>query len=74
MEKRLLSTEELAYYLGVSPKTVRNWRSAGKIPQEAIVPLAGVRYDKGAIDKWLQEIMTKNPKRFGPGLDPPSSA
>jgi len=58
MEKRLLTTEELARYLGVRPKTVRNWRSAGKIPGDAIAPLAGVRYDKEAIDE-LNRTLTE---------------
>ena len=69
MEKRLFTTEELAHYLGISPKTVRNWRSSGKIPEDAIVPLAGVRYDKDAIDEWIRSIKSQKPKPVDVGVD-----
>ena len=69
MEKRLLTTEELAHYLGISPKTVRNWRSLGKIPEDAIVPLAGVRYDKEAIDEWIRSIKEGKAKPVKVGVD-----
>lgn len=69
MEKRLFTTEELAHYLGVRPKTVRNWRSSGKIPEEAIVPLAGVRYDKEAIDEWIRSVKSCKPRPVDVGVD-----
>ena len=55
MEKRLLRIEELAIYISVQPKTIRNWLSAGiRIPKDAIVRgVAGVRFDKKVIDRWI---------------------
>ena len=55
-----MSAKEVADYLGVGSKTIRNWTCEGKIP---FVKLGGsVRYPKERIDNWLK-TKEKNRKR-----------
>jgi excisionase family DNA binding protein len=49
----LLTEEELARYLKVTVRTVRNWRAEGTGPR----PLRagrGVRYRRRDVDEWLE--------------------
>lgn len=56
-ERRLLSPEELATYLGISTKTVWNWRSLRQGPPAyKLGSRAGrVRYRLADVDEWLEE-------------------
>jgi hypothetical protein len=48
----LLTTEEVASWLRVAPKTLRNWRSDGIGP--VALKLHGVvRYDRAAVESWI---------------------
>jgi predicted DNA-binding transcriptional regulator AlpA len=49
---QLLTTEEVALWLQVAPKTLRNWRSAGLGPT-ALKLQSVVRYDRAAVDAWI---------------------
>lgn len=49
----LLSTEAAATYLGVSPGTLANWRTAKKGPPYALIGSV-VRYRKSAIDRYCE--------------------
>lgn len=49
----LLSTEAAAEYLGVSPGTLANWRTAKKGPPYALIGSV-VRYRKSAIDRYCE--------------------
>lgn len=51
MPERWLSTGELAELLGVTKRTVENWRSNGKGP--AYVKLGNVRYGIEDVQAWL---------------------
>jgi hypothetical protein len=51
---KLMTTEEVAVWLHVAPKTLRNWRSAGLGP--TAMKLHGiVRYDRVAVEAWIGE-------------------
>ncbi|MBV6421638.1 MAG: hypothetical protein DAHOPDDO_02919 [Ignavibacteriaceae bacterium] len=47
-----MNAKEVADYLGVSTKTIRNWTSEGKIPSVKIG--SSVRYPKERIDNWVK--------------------
>ena len=49
---QLLTTEEVAFWLQVAPKTLRNWRSAG-IGPTALKLHSVVRYDRAAVEAWI---------------------
>jgi hypothetical protein len=49
---QLLTTEEVAVWLQVAPKTLRNWRSAG-IGPTALKLRSVVRYDRAAVEAWI---------------------
>lgn len=51
---QLLTTEEVAVWLQVAPKTLRNWRSAG-IGPTALKLHGVVRYDRYAVEAWIGE-------------------
>lgn len=51
---QLLTTEEVAVWLRVAPKTLRNWRSAGLGPT-ALKLHSVVRYDRSAVEAWIGE-------------------
>jgi excisionase family DNA binding protein len=47
-----MTAKEVADYIGVGTKTIRNWTSEGKIPSIKIG--SAVRYPKERIDNWLK--------------------
>ena len=49
---QLLTTEEVAVWLQVAPKTLRNWRSGG-IGPTALKLHSVVRYDRAAVEAWI---------------------
>lgn len=53
----LLTTEDLANRLKVSPKTIRNWRYLKQIPNDAVVQIGkkAIRYNWVQITRWLQQ-------------------
>ncbi|MET1154254.1 helix-turn-helix domain-containing protein [Arthrobacter sp.] len=48
---QLMTTEEVAVWLQVAPKTLRNSRSAG-IGPTALKLYSVVRYDRAAVEAW----------------------
>lgn len=58
IEQRWLSLSDLASYLGVSCKTLRNWKSKdpGKLPPSVSVGSGKydkLRFDVAEVDAWL---------------------
>ena len=59
MGRRWLSLNDLADYMGVSVKTLRNWKTTdpGKLPPHVDVNFGGkyakLRFDSEAVDAWL---------------------
>jgi excisionase family DNA binding protein len=51
--ERLLTTNDVATYLQLSPKTLRNWRSSGKGPPFLRFGCGLVRYRLEDVEKWL---------------------
>jgi predicted DNA-binding transcriptional regulator AlpA len=51
---QLMTTEEVAVWLQVAPKTLRNWRSAGIGPR-ALKLHSVVRYDRAVVEAWIDE-------------------
>lgn len=51
--KRLLTVEETAEYLGIAEQTVRNWASTGKLPKVRVHGC--LRFDVRALDAWIAE-------------------
>jgi predicted DNA-binding transcriptional regulator AlpA len=50
----LLSTENAARYLGISPRTLNNWRCLGGGKGPAFVRVGrAVRYDVRTLDAWI---------------------
>ena len=59
--KRLLSTKELAQYLGSSENSLRSLKSQGKIPSQWVVNIGrSVRYDLNEVDKWIESKKENN--------------
>jgi Helix-turn-helix domain len=56
--KRLLSTEEAASYLGLpSSSSLRQRKCAGQIPEYTYVKMGGsVLYDRQGLDRWISEL------------------
>ena len=55
--KRLLSVEELAQYIGSTPKTVYTLKCKGKIPAKCIVKRGkSLRFDIIEVDNWIKEL------------------
>lgn len=52
---RLIDTEELAKALGVSPRTVDTWRTAGEGPDYIKIG-AQVRYRESDVEQWLTTV------------------
>ncbi|MBI3292112.1 MAG: helix-turn-helix domain-containing protein [Elusimicrobia bacterium] len=54
MEKRLLTAQELAQYIGSTKGTVYTWSCTRKIPPACIVHLGrALRFDIIQVNKWL---------------------
>ncbi len=63
MSKKLLTAEDMAQELDVSPSTITEWGRQGKIPRVKISPKI-IRYDKDAIlHVLLQEPVVKDIKK-----------
>ena len=56
--KRYLTTEEAGEYLGLSPRTMQDWR-CDKVGPPFVVP-RNVKYDVRDLDNWVDE------RRFTP--------
>lgn len=56
-----MNAKEVADYLGVGTKTIRNWTSEGKIPSVKIG--SAVRYPKERIDNWLKTKEKKSTRK-----------
>jgi len=53
MNYRLLKTDEAAAFLGLSPKTLANWRAEGFVPPVTYVGGA-VRYNPRTLAEWVE--------------------
>ncbi len=53
MEKRFLTVEEVAQYLGFSQSAIRKWIRSGLIPFHRLN--GGIRFDIKTIDSWAQK-------------------
>lgn len=59
--KRLVSTKELAQYVGSSENSIRSLKSQGKIPAEWVINIGrSVRYDLNEVDKWIESKKESN--------------
>ena len=57
IEKRLLNVEELAEYMGTTPKTVYSLKCKGEIPNNCIVKRGkSLRFDIIEVDKWIVNL------------------
>ena len=56
-----MTAKEVADYIGVGVKTIRNWTSEGKIPSVKIG--SAVRYPKDRIDNWLKTKEKKSKRK-----------
>lgn len=50
---KLLTTAETADLLGISQKTLRNWRTTGGGPPAIVVGRRSVRYSTADLDAWI---------------------
>jgi excisionase family DNA binding protein len=62
---RLLTIQEAAEYLGLSPRSLagRGWRMKNRLP--AIRVGRSVRSDKEALDRWIDRHRERLPRSFG---------
>jgi len=63
--RRLLTIQEAAEYLGLSPRSLagRGWRMKNRLP--AIKVGRSVRFDKEALDRWIDRHRERVPRAFG---------
>lgn len=52
---QLMTTDEVAQYLGLAPSTLNTWRSRGRGPQFIKVGKL-VRYSRSEVDYWLGNV------------------
>ncbi|MDQ0261725.1 AlpA family transcriptional regulator [Sinomonas atrocyanea] len=52
MPEQYLTTDQVAAWLQIAPKTLRNWRSAGLGPP-AIKIYGHVRYSRATVEAWV---------------------
>lgn len=52
----LLSPDQAAAYLGLSPATLENWRQDGKGPAHVRLSHKCVRYRQAALDAWVASL------------------
>lgn len=56
-EKRLLSVEEMARYIGSTKGSIYTFKCEGKIPKECIIKMGrSLRFDVIEVDKWLDSL------------------
>ena len=53
IQKRYLSVQEVAEYLGFSVSAIRKWVRLGRIPFCKVN--GGIRFDIKRIDRWVEE-------------------
>jgi predicted DNA-binding transcriptional regulator AlpA len=58
---RMLSSEELAAYLGVTMRLVRDWRIKGTGPRGVSLGRRTVRYPLSEVERWLDERRRADP-------------
>ncbi|MDJ0354475.1 helix-turn-helix domain-containing protein [Pseudarthrobacter sp. PH31-O2] len=51
---QFMTTEEVAVWLQIAQKTLRNWRSAGLGPP-TVKLYSAVRYDRAVVEAWIEE-------------------
>jgi hypothetical protein len=56
MEKRMLSTKELAHYINLAPQTIKNQFYAGRFPIPATRLGRKLLWDKRVVDKCLDKL------------------
>ncbi|PCF95138.1 helix-turn-helix domain-containing protein [Vreelandella nigrificans] len=61
----LLTTNEAAPYLGVSPRTLETWRSTGRHGVRYIKVGSRVRYRLRDLDEWLASRMQEHTGQSG---------
>ena len=52
MPEQYLTTDQVAAWLQIAPKTLRNWRSSGQGPP-AIKIYGHVRYGRAVVEGWI---------------------
>jgi len=52
-----MTTVEVAVWLQLAQKTLRNWRSAGLGPP-TVKLYSAVRYDRAAVEAWIDDTST----------------
>lgn len=57
---RLLTTQEVAAILAVSPRTLEGWRMAGEGPEYLKLSRSNVRYSAAAVDEFMQAARRRN--------------
>lgn len=55
----LMTDAQTATYLGLSPRTLVNWRARKKGPRPALRIGRAVYYRRADVDAWLEEQATK---------------
>lgn len=69
MNKCYMNIDQLGAYLGISPKTLRNWKyqDPRKLPPHVAVTTGGKydkwRWDTDTVDTWLLEQTARAPER-----------
>ena len=69
MTKTYMNIDQLGAYLGISPKTLRNWKyqDPRKLPPHVAVTTGGKydkwRWDTETVDTWLLEQTARAPER-----------
>lgn len=56
MEDEWLTINELAAELKISPRTIRNRRSLGKLPVRGYKVLGLVRFKRSDVNRWLESV------------------
>jgi len=57
---QLLNAVEASVRLGLSPKTLANWRSSGGGPRFVKIGAGVVRYPVAEIDAWVERHLLEN--------------
>ena len=57
IKKRLLTVNELAEYMGTTPKSIYTQKCKGKIPKACIIKRGkSLRFDIIEVDKWIIDL------------------